>query len=72
MLFLEYFSVFLKLLSFALFNRRTNDIVSTNSVSKYGTKKDKNSVLEISLSSLYSGNIKTKKSIDLIIVPPKK
>ena len=71
MLFLEYFSVFLKLLSFTLFNKRTNDIVSTNNVSKYGTKKDKNSILETLLSCLYCGNIKIKKSSDLIIVPQK-
>ena len=55
-----------------MFNKRTNDIVSTNNVSKYGTKKDKNSILEILLSCLYKGNIKTKKSSILIIVPPKK
>ena len=72
MLFLEYFSVFLKLLSFALFNKRTNDIVSTNNVSKYGTKKDRNSILETLLSCLYKGSIKIKKSSDLTIVPPKK
>ena len=54
-----------------MFNKRTNDIVSTSNVSKYGTKKDRNSILETLLSCLNKGSIKTKKSSDLTIVPPK-
>ena len=55
-----------------LFNSEINDFVSTNKESKYGIKKDKNSVLETILFSLKIGSTILKKTMNFIRVPAKK
>jgi hypothetical protein len=55
-----------------VFKSEINDFVSTNKDSKYGMKKDRNSVLETISFSLKIGNTILKKTMNFIRVPAKK
>jgi hypothetical protein len=55
-----------------VFKSEINDFVSTNKDSKYGMKKERNSVLETILFSLKIGNTILKKTMNFIRVPAKK